>query len=169
MKLVLYNVATEQVIGYYQDGYYQNGVHPEVTEDMIVLEVVDTPVPEDYDEDIHHAHYEYKHIEDKWEGTWTITDKTLYEIEYTAAIKDWKHPEYEFRMRVPKELGETYPSLYAHIMLEKLPIEDYVEGMVDVYINTILPRHFDLLEFLQEYIEIHNRPTILEANDNISE
>jgi hypothetical protein len=89
--------------------------------------------------------------------------------ERELAEREWKHSEYQFRIRAPRQLGEQYPGLYAHFQLNRLPIEDYNAQIVDVYINTILQHHETLLQALQNVIEVHARPSILTPDETPAE
>ncbi|MFW6242947.1 MAG: hypothetical protein ACOC2W_02215, partial [bacterium] len=140
-------------------------------EHIIELEVIETPAP-DYDVDTQRRiKLDYLvDVDNKtYTAQWQVIDLTQEEIELRQAQKDWLYPLYQFRLRVPTALGEQYPSIYAHFMLQKLPIVYITDDdtIVDVYINTILPHHSSLLQELQDVVEIHDRPKILDNEEMI--
>lgn len=137
----------------YPGGLLNNGV--------IELEVIHTPAPP-FNHLTHRLiNDNYKRVEDNWVRQWRVEPLSDYEI----ALRDWKHLDYQFRLRVPRHLGEEYPGLYAHFKLFNLPIEDYTAQIVDVYINTILQHHSNLLQSLQNVVEVHSRPEILTPDE----
>ena len=154
-KHILYNTTTNQVIGKPYNGtytdHYPQGI---LNEGIIELEVIDTPMPP-YDYETHRIVNEgYKVIENKYVRTWRTEPLTAYEI----AMRDWMHPDYEFRIIAPAELAFTDdgPKLKAWFDLNDLPIEKLGTGMIRVYCNTIL--HPDLIQKYEGFIEVENRP-----------
>jgi hypothetical protein len=152
---ILFNTQTNQLANSQQ---FKDGYPHYLPDHIIQLEVINNPMPE-IDNNTHKATMTpYKREGDTWVNGWVVEPLTEYEL----AVRDWKFIEYKFRIRVPRALGEAYPGLYAHFQLNRLPIEDYTDDIVDVYINTILGHHSDLLEVLQNVVEVHARPAILE-------
>ena len=154
-KHILYNTTTEKVIGKpYKGTYTDHWPRLKLKEWEVELEVIETPMPP-YDYDTQRVINEgYKVIENKYVRTWRTEPLTAYEI----AIRDWMHPEYEFRIIAPAELAFTDdgPKLKAWFDLNDLPIEKLQTGMIRVYCNTIL--HPDMLHQYQDFILIENRP-----------
>lgn len=145
MKTVLYNTQLNAVVS-----------NP--TANTIEIPLIEHAKPEHSIYQYLVLRYELKDMQ--YHQIWEVADKTDYEI----ALLDWLFPEYEFRLRGPKILGQKYPNIYVHILLEPLPIVPAPgDDFVDVYINTVLPEHGEILRLEQDIVEIHSRPVMLKT------
>ena len=137
--------------------------HP-LPEHYILLQVIDTPAPE-YNTALQVATSQYQVDLEALTYTkvWTVRDKTEQELQLEQAQKDWTHTEYQFRIECPKQLGEAYPALYVHFVLNKLPIETspYNDNIIHIYCSTILPHHSELLNQLGDIVSVSSKPEIL--------
>jgi hypothetical protein len=150
---ILFNTTKNQLVS---NDTYPNGYKHFKPTHIIELEKIDVPRPE-IDTNTHKAiMIPYSRVGDTWTNDWDIQPLSEKEL----AQRDWKHPEYPLRIRVPKQLGEMYPGVYVSFVMDELPIEKVNEQLVDIYANTV--QHADVLESVQDLVEIHARPAILE-------
>jgi len=154
---ILYNTATQQVLGYYPDGYLVNG-KPAPTNDIDVVEltVIETSQP---------SYTETQKISSIWEAdltaltytqVWSVTDKTPYEI----AMEGWEHPQFAKRIIAPIQLimEDTGIKMYGWFQVNNLPVINKGTDL-HLYCNVILPEHQSAIDYFQGLITIEDRPT----------
>ena len=161
-KHILYNTNTDKLIskpykGRYTDNYPQGKLKPYEIE----LEIVNLPIPE-HDTSTHKA-IPLPYVANIEARTYTRQWEIVPLTEQELATREWVYTEYKFRLIVPKQLGEQYPAMYVHFMMEELPIKKHPtdDNLRVIYINTILPQHSGLIESLQEVIDVEARPEVL--------
>jgi hypothetical protein len=165
-----YNTITQTA--QVREPYLVNGTEGILPDNIIVLDVINTDEPtndgEYYDRALYNVSLTYEKQDNNWVRTWTVVAKTEDELAREIALKDWLYPEYEYRLRVPKQLGEAYPDIYVHIIMEELPMikTPSNDNMRDIYINTILNHHGTVLQEVQDVVELHLRPSILNPTPN---
>jgi hypothetical protein len=154
---ILYNIQTQQVLGYYPDGYLVNGKPASPNdEDVLELTVVGTSEP---------TITEFQKLSDTWEANlaeltwtqvWVVINKTAYEI----AMEDWAEPEYAKRIIAPMQLvmDDVGSKMYNWFSINDFPIVRK-EPLVHVYCNTILAEHQSVIDAFAGMITIEDRPT----------
>ena len=166
-KHILYNTITNKLgisyTGNYTDNYPKGKLKPYEIE----LEIVTLPIPE-HDKNTHKA-VPLPYVANIEARTYTRGWEIVPLTEQELATREWVYPNYEFRIVCPKQLGEQYPAMYVHFMMEELPIEKHPtnENLRVIYINTILPQHSDLIMQLQEVVDVEARPEVLNPVDVI--
>ena len=158
METILYNKVTQQVIGHYPNGYQVNGKpSPTYDKDIVELAVIETEASE-YNHETHSLSSDYiADVEAKtYTQVWSITPKTPYEI----AMEGWQHPEYAKRIVAPMELimNDIGIKMYGWFQINGFPVVNK-QPLVHLYCNVILAAHKDVIDSLQGYITIEDRPT----------
>lgn len=159
MKTVLYNKDNGSMSREYEGGYIVDGHPGWLPDNMVELTIAYAEQPE-YDSE---TEYLTGAIEVDLENnqlihSWEIKQYSAYEI----AIREWHHPEFPKRIKIPKVLNgqnvlEYYPSIALHMLVNGLPIESD-DTHYYLYMRVILPEHQSLVDSLSEYITVEFLP-----------
>jgi hypothetical protein len=155
--VVLYNIITDKVIGYYPDGYKVNG-KPASTNDSDVYELTVVPMAKP-------PHWETQKVVSNWTAdivaktysqSWNVIDKTAYEL----AMEGWQHPEFAKRIIAPIQLimEDIGIKMYGWFQVNSFPTVSKGTEL-HLYCNTILPEHQSAIDYFQGLITIEDKPT----------
>ena len=154
---ILYNKATNEVLGYYPEGYKVNGKPASTNDENVVeLTVVNAIAP---------AHSEAQKFSDTWavdltaltySQSWNVIDKTAYEL----AMEGWQHTEFAKRIIAPIQLimEDIGIKMFGWFQVNNFPIVSKGNEL-HLYCNTILPEHQSAIDYFQGLITVEDRPT----------
>ena len=130
---ILYDKTEQEVLSWHPNGYFVDGVKPQLPSSIVELDVVyaDKPTPSATQKVVEGwmvTDTEYKQI-------FTFVNKTAYEI----AVDDWKHMEWALRITAPKSMlfTDIGAPMFAYLQINKNLIVNKDSNDYYVYVNTI--------------------------------
>lgn len=162
MRTLLYNYKTNEILGYYSDGYKVDGQEGIITNtDIIELKIIDNPITINNITEICNSNIVIDLENKEYRIEYFKRDKTAYEI----AMEDWQYPQFTKRIIAPMQLvmEDIGSKMYNWFNINDFPIVKK-EPIVHVYCNKILEEHMGIITAFEGIITIEDIPTDVETH-----
>ena len=157
MRTLLYNYKTNEILGYYSNGYKVDGQEGIISNtDIVELKIIDNPIMINNITEILNSNIVIDLENKEYRIEYSKRDKTTYEI----AMEDWQYPQFAKRIIAPMQLvmDDVGSKMYNWFSINGFPIIRK-EPLVHVYCNTILAEHQSVIDAFAGMITIEDRPT----------
>jgi len=149
---ILYDKTEQKVLSWHPNGYFVDGVKPQLPSNIVELDVVyaDKPTSSATQKVVEGwivTDTEYKQI-------FTFVNKTAYEI----AVDDWKHMEWALRITAPKSMlfMDIGAPMFAYLQINQNLVVNKDDNDYYVYVNTIEQEFQYIID--DNNLTVENRP-----------